>query len=265
MSRPSPSPARSAAASARGATAGLTIWTPAEDETLRASFGPEGLAAAALALPHRSHSAILHRAQVIGVSRRRRWTSQDDARLRRLWDAELDLPDIAARLSRTRSAVYWRAAGMGLPLGCPAGWRYLTVAARAAGFEVCTFRKVLLASGATIRRAVTVDQPRRGRVRSGHLRYIVAAQEVEPAVAAWLDTEPLGAAARRLGYDRGTLARRLRSLGIEEPAGARLHWRVRTEDLERATAIPLQQVPGVVVVPRLGSNRRRGRVEASLG
>jgi hypothetical protein len=226
-----------------GALAGMTLWTETEDATLRASFAAGGIAAARTALPDRTKSALYGHARRLGLRRRRRWSLEDDARLRRLWDAELDLPDIAARLARTPITTYWRAQKLGLPLGCPTGWESLNVAAERTGYETSQLRRILSAHGAVIRRAVTRESKPRGRAvgtkNARRLRHIVARGEVDAAVAAWLETEPVETAARRLGWCGETLARRLKLIGVEGPGKARAHWRVRAEEVEAAARVQL--------------------------
>jgi hypothetical protein len=209
-----------------------TPWTPAEDSTLHAVYARRGIYAACDALPARSRQAILRRARRLKIDRRRRWTKRDDARLSDLWHEGSSLRLMSRELGRTVRTIYWRAQKIGLVLGCPPGWEYLSEAARRTGFATQTMRLVLAFAGVPLRRAVTKGT---GGQRPPH---IVEPEAVDDAVAAWMDSEPLHAAARRLGLTDGALQWRLEALGIERPEGlGRAHWRVRSADVEEAARV----------------------------
>lgn len=238
----------------RGAVDTYQEWTAEEDATLRAAYANGGIDAALAALPHRGRNSLYHRARRLKVFRRRRWTPEDDAHLRRLWNAELDLDDIAARLGRTPLTTYWRAQKIGLPLGVPDGWELITTAADRTGYATTQLRQILRAAGATIRRALTEPahhaKKQKKTNKRGRPRFIVARGEVDVAIEAWHATEPVHAAARRLGMHGSTLMAKLRIAGVERrrPVGkpcknARPHWRVSAEDIERALAyVPPKRV-----------------------
>jgi len=219
-----------------GALAGMAAWTDQDDQALRASWGPGGIAAARAALPDRSVVALCHRARRLGLSRRRRWTPKDDAQLRALWNGDHDLEQIAARCGRSPATTYWRAQKIGLPLGCPDGWEHVTTACRRTGYDLSQLRRLLAADGATVRVAITKRDVRNGQTRRTH---IVPIREVDAAVAAWVEEEPVHVAARRLGLGGEALARRLRALGLEKPRRGKAHWRVTQEQAEAAAAIPV--------------------------
>ena len=221
----------------RGCLAGRSPWEPREIETLRESYARGGIEAARVALPYRSASALFHKAERVHVMRRRRWTIEDDARLRRLWDAETTLRQIAKQMGRSEATTYWRAQKLGLKLGCPDGWEYLTHAAKRAGFGTVQLRRILRWAGVAIRRAITrPGAKRRGRPGAGRLTYVVAPGDVDAAVESWLETETLERAARRNGICGETLARRLRAIGIDKQVRGKRkrHWRVHPHDVARA-------------------------------
>lgn len=157
----------------------------------------------------------------------RRWTPLEENRLRLFWGAR-SVPDIAETLGRSAFAVYQRAELLGLGLGCPRGYEYLTAAARRTGFEVARLRLILGEAGFKIRGAM---------VRGGAtVRYYVDPEKVDAAVASWLATETLAGAARRLGMWPDTLERRLLASGVPlppKPPGKR-HWRIPSEAIEQA-------------------------------
>lgn len=201
-----------------GPLAGFVSWTSREESVLRKAYGGGGIAAARAALPSRSVSSIIHRARRLGVFRRRLWTEMDEARLRKLWGLELDLSEIAQRLGRTEITTYWRAAKMGLPLGCPPGWEYLNVSAKRVGYDAKTLRRILKASDVAIR--LSLAAPKWGaRPERVHPRLIVHSASVDAAVAQWLEEEPVGVLARRLGICRETLQRRMERVGMRKQAG----------------------------------------------
>lgn len=220
-----------------GAVAHYTPWSPAELEALRVVYSDGGIESAEVALPGRSRASIYHQAARMGLTRRRRWTVEEDSRLRRLWDAETPLAQIAARLERTATATYWRAQQLGLPLGCPDGWEYLTTAAERTGFDTTTLRRILRWAGVSIHRSLSAPGRRRRGVAGIRCdRHVVAPGEVDVAIEQWMETEPLERAAERLGVCRQTLARRLEAVGIGRQARRKAHWRVSPEQIAAALA-----------------------------
>lgn len=219
-----------------GAVSNFTRWAPDEDTKLRAAFPAGGARAVQAELPHRSRFSILNRARAIGLNRRPRWTATDDARLEFLWNAsELSLAEIALRLKRSPDTTYWRAQQIGLPLGVPEGWERLSHAAERTGYSTRTLRRILAADEVVIRRSLTKRDPRHTGARPTH---IVPINAVNAAVEAWIETEPLHAAAQRLGMSDEALRLRLNRAGIVKPGGKNklVHWRVRPEEVEMATA-----------------------------
>jgi hypothetical protein len=228
----------------RGAVSTYAEWTAADDATLREAYSTGGILAAREALPARGPSAIYHRAQRLKVVRRRRWTAQDDTRLRLLWDGGNTVEEVAESLGRTVITTYWRAQVLGLPLGVPDGWESISDAAKRTGYGTGQLRRILRHSGVTIRRALSAPgRPKRGKGKSKkkiRLRYIVFPGEVDVAMDTWHATEPAEAAAARLGISGETLRRRLVLAGVKRrrPPGppTRHHWRVTAEEVAKAMA-----------------------------
>jgi hypothetical protein len=127
-------------------------------------------------------------------------------------------------------AIYTRAKLLGLPLGVPRGFESLDAAARRAGVHPRTMRRILRWAGKKIRRKLSEPLP-----RSFH-RLMVDQLDVDEAVAAWTRTEPVEAAARRLGIDPVRLRARLRKVGIQGKGRGRA-LRITPEQLAAANAI----------------------------
>jgi hypothetical protein len=216
-----------------GALARFQPWTPREEALLSRAYSSGGAAAAVSALPHRSVVSVMKRAERLGVYRRRRWTGADDEALRDLWDLGLRISAIAKRLDRTRAATYRRAQMIGLPLGVPDGYEYLSAAAVRTGYSTAQLRRILRWAGMRIGNALA----RPGPTRSGRRMHIVDPLDVDEAVVRWHVTEPVTAAARRLGIGDELLRGRLLRLGLRPPPGKQ-HWRVTQEQVAAALALP---------------------------
>jgi hypothetical protein len=207
----------------------MTAWSAQDDAALRAAYAAGGIRGAMAALPARTRSATINRARKLRLERRRVWTDAEDARLRKLWNGETPLGTIAAALKRTEHAVYCRARELGLQLGCPERWERMAAAAQRAGYSVKMLGKILRANN--VRPLPTISPRSDGRpVRE----YIVWPQDVDDAVAAWLDAEPLTTAARREGVCPKTLARRLEAADVSKQVRRGKHWRVSAADVELA-------------------------------
>lgn len=111
---------------------------------------------------------------------------------------------IAQRLLRTPDAVYRRAGDLGLGLGCPQGFEYLSNAAKRAGYCVATMRKILVAMNVPMHRTISTPQS------PDPIERFVEPCAVDDAVARWVSMETVAHAARRLGIPRPRLAYWLR-------------------------------------------------------
>ena len=217
-------------------------WTAEENALLASAYAAGGIAAATAALPHRSVAAIYHRTQRAQLAcRRRRWTAQDDARLRSLWSGDATLREVARGLGRSEATTYWRAQKIGLPLGVPAGWEYLHHAAKRTGYTSSQLRAILSDAGAPVRQILARPSKRRGKARGrGRRRFygMVWPADVDIAVADWLARDTIEGQAKRAGVSSETLRRRLKAIGEQAPK--RKHrWRVTDEQAERALGAKL--------------------------
>lgn len=210
---------------------GAKAWTPAEDAILRARYKRYGAEAMATALG-RSISSINHRTQALKLFTHRRWTAEDDRRLRVIW-GEMPLAAAAKVLGRSQATTYWRATKLGLPLGVGQGLEFLTAAAARAGYSTGSLRIILRWAGVKLR--VTMALPR----ESGRRFHAVDPLDVDEAVEAWLKTETLRTAAERRGIAAETLERYLIESGLELPPkpDGKGHWRVPTETIDAAVAM----------------------------
>lgn len=207
-------------------------WTAAEDEILRAHYmaaGPERAAA----LVGRTVCAVLHRAPILGLWRRRRWTTEDDRRLKVLW-GERPLAAIAKALDRTEVTTYWRAQKLGLALGMQPGHETLTEAAERTGFAADTLRGILFWAG--VRRAPTMSRPDQDVLNT---RKMLDPLDVDDAVAKWLACEVVNDAAKRRGMLGDTLAQWLldsRNPDVPPKPSGKRRWRVPTEVIDQVIA-----------------------------
>lgn len=206
-------------------------WTAAEKRRLEQAYTKGGIHAAKVALPDRGESGIYHMTQRLGLKRRRRWTTDDDERLRAQWGLE-DIYTIARNLGRTRLTVYWRAYELDLPLGCPEGWEYLSDAAARAGFATATLWRILRFSRVRVLHAYARNQGRRHT-------HIVEPLDVDDAVAAWMQTETLTEAARRLDVNPESLHRWCETAGVILHRDGRIkrsRMRADSTDFDRAVS-----------------------------
>lgn len=159
----------------------------------------------------------------------RRWTQEEDEQVRFMWGHH-PTPTIAAKLNRTSAAVYQRARDvLKIGAGCPVGFEYLRPAAERNGFAYHTFLRVLRWYGVKIHVAATLDA-----VRWKRRNRIVDIDDVDQAVAAWLATEPVEHAARRVGVCGATLKARLLRAGVKPPGGRKQTFRVTAAEVSRA-------------------------------
>ncbi|MEP6651795.1 MAG: hypothetical protein ABJA82_00460 [Myxococcales bacterium] len=223
----------------RGTAIGYRYWTADEEALLRERYlldKPEDLAARM----GRTRNCIMQKASVLGIATiRKPWPAADIRTLRNLW-LEGDLSLIAKRLNRSKGSIYDRGRRMGLATGCPSGFEYLYAAAVRTGYHVSQMRMILKWAGVRIRRAmVCPSRP----VANKHERHIVEPFDVDEAVKNWLATEPFAAAVRSRGIPRREMARRLRLVpGVPPKPEGKRHWRIPTEVIDQALALPLPAV-----------------------
>jgi hypothetical protein len=136
-------------------------WT-CEEDALLAELAGHTTAAELAGKLARSRAAVFHRLGHLGISKKRRWTAQDDRKLWLLWGNDMDM--VARELGRTRATVYWRAQVLGLNLGCPEGMERITAAAKRSGFAVSQLRQVLHHSRAKVYRTLTRKPAKRSRM-----------------------------------------------------------------------------------------------------
>lgn len=206
-------------------------WTAAEKRRLEQAYTKGGIHAARAALPDRGESGIYHMARKLKLTRRRRWTADDDERLRAQWGLE-DIYTISRNLGRTRLTVYWRAYELDLPLGCPEGWEYVSDAAARAGFATATLWRILRFSHVRVLHAYARNQGTRHK-------HIVEPIDVDDAVRAWMETETLTEAARRLSVNPESLYRWCEEAGVLLHRDGRIkrsRMRAASSEFDRAVA-----------------------------
>lgn len=146
-----------------------------------------------------------------------RWTKAEEDELRWVWGAKT-VATIAAQLDRTQRAVVTKARRLGLGIGVPNGWEYLTAAAQRAGYEVVQLRRILAFANVRIR-------PSASMAKTG--RYsVVDPDAVDRAVALWLSTETITEAARSRGLSRASLEKVVRARLPSPPKNT--VWRIPT-------------------------------------
>lgn len=205
------------------------LWTPAEDDVIRTLGAKLEAKEIAARLPGRSVVAIFHRWRKLGLRKNRRWTRADDRQLMLLWGS-CSLAATARRLGRTTVTTYWRAQKLGLGLGCPRGYEYLSAAAKRTGFDTATLRTVLRWAG------VHVEKVLCRRVSGTWRRHYVNPDRVDQAVSEWLATETPEQASRRIGISTEIIVNRLRASGLPLPErpGKKRRWRIPSETIDRA-------------------------------
>lgn len=213
----------------------FTPWTDAEDSVLREHYhrGPD---AAVRHLPSRSRVAIKQRAWKLGLHARHPWNAVEDRKLAVWWESGLRLDAIAKKMDCTKTAVYHRARQIGLRLGCPDGFEYVTQAAKRTGFHGDTLLRIL--DAADVQQHTSLSAPWMKDWGGNYRWRYVDPIEVDEAVAAWMASEPVTTAARRHGIADQVLRRWLRKEGVIGGASkqGKPHQRVRSEVVDRVVA-----------------------------
>lgn len=220
-------------------------WSAAEDAHIRANY--QALQLVELARPlDRTRASVAKRAAVLGLKKRPVWTAEEDRKLRFLW-GEDSTESVAMQLGRSTLSTYWRAAKLGLPLGCPPDMEYLLRAAERTGFSYDSLERIIeWARGAGVfgkkwRKIVRRSMSRGLDTRTGTYRRIVDPLDVDAAVAAWMKTETIEVAAERLGMS----SERVRAIMIRfavdapprpRPAVAGRPWRIPSDVIDAAVA-----------------------------
>ena len=228
-----------------GCLAHLAPWTPRQVAILRSRYGKVDTHTVARLTKH-TVKAVLCKAHRLGVSKGRLWTDADDKTLTMLWD-DISIRGLATKFSRSTYAVYQRAKKLGLSLGAPSGWEFLSAAKVRTGFHLGTLRMIIawaVANGVidqrdqAIRDAMQVPKPKDyWRKGPRFRRQIVDALLLDEAIAAWMDSETLEAASRRFGVCGDTVRRTLRDFGVELPKASgrsRPHLRLPSKTIDAA-------------------------------
>lgn len=154
------------------------------------------------------------------------WKPEEDEKLRQVWDSDLSLQEISQVLNRSRKAVYWRAANLGLGVGCYPSYEMVPDAAKRTGFVWETMKRIIAWSG-------LVGRPCRSLTKSYRC---YNPTEIDQAVKNWMATEPLGTAAKRHNIARSTLQIWAMKAGMKVPPktsgvgakGIKSTWRVNS-------------------------------------
>lgn len=196
------------------------LWTPTEDAVLRREYprirrgGSGGIRRLARVLG-RSRPAVKIRARRLGLRTNVHWTPRQIAVLRMEWH-EVSPRVLREKLGgRTWYAIAQRAHLLGLPFGVPQGCEAIHPAAKRVGVAHETLVRILTAAGVRLHRWYPEPVARRPRTtaRRAPRRY-AERDEIDAAVAAWLDTEVLPGAARARGVHPQTLRGRMLRLGL---------------------------------------------------
>lgn len=211
-----------------GATAGFRRWTPVEDAAIFRGYR-KGAARSIAAELGRTADAVRERASVLGVCAERRWTAAEEKLLRDQW-GERSLRSFAKRLRRSKDAVYLRARQLGIVGEERAGGETVKQASKRTGFCPKKLVEILRAHD-----AVQLSTTRFTTKYTARPYYRLDPFDVDNAVAAYLKREKFGAAARRLGIAKLTLANALKKIGVTKPdLPWRHHWWIDEKTIERA-------------------------------
>lgn len=205
-------------------------WSATEDAFVRDNYSRLGAEGVRPHVNSRTLKAIQKRARRLGVSFKRQWTPEEDARLAELWGLH-STRAIAKRLGRGPMGVYIRASVRGLVARERDGMETLAEASKRCGYDARDMRRILRRAG-VLRESVS-------RHRAGYkLRpsYQLDPFEVDEAVGEYVRGSSLIAAARARGVSDHRLRRALEKLGVRRPEVLRRgeQWRVSDELADRA-------------------------------
>lgn len=181
----------------------------------------------------RTRHSLTQRAKRLGVTRKPHWSKSADAHLVYLWEARIGVNAIAMKMGRTPQAVYRRGQDLGLPLGCPNGFEFVTQAARRCGFTVETMWRIIKAG--KVRTQASLSDPRIANKGNWRRRY-VDPDEIDEAVKKWLDSELVDQAAERRGLVSVTLRGWLVKAGVLPAVRRKKHLRIPSEVIDRVVA-----------------------------
>lgn len=204
-------------------------WT-AEESRLVAEMYPDRKRHAALraALPRRTWSAItVHADRIKARCMPPRWSATEDRILREGWE-ELSMRTLMAKLrGRSRLAIYQRVTALGLRHGIPQGYESFAAACRRTGYSREALEKILERGG--------VRRHRLNAQRDAGLDYqtFVEPDEVDAAIAAFMQTETVHAAAVARGLCDKTLRDWLVRAGVIGARVPRAAVRLPTEAIDR--------------------------------
>lgn len=212
-----------------GVTAGTRPWSAADDEVIRARYR-KGAAAGIAADLGRTTSAVRERARKMRALAERRWTAAEETILRDQW-GELSLRQFAHRFNRTTKGIYQHARLLGIVNAERARSESVTEAAARTGFGRRKLMEILRAH--RVANPVTTRFTTKNKARP---YYLLDPFDVDEAVAAYLETETIGAAARRHDTNNGLVIRALARVGVKRPASKakRRHWRLDSATIDEA-------------------------------
>lgn len=164
------------------------------------------------------------------------WKPKDEEVLRFLWETPATIRELCTHFGRSAQGICRRAVKLGLPPRVPNGFEFLTHAAMRTGFDIKTFRNVLLWARVKIhivRRYKLKRKKVKNRKRKFFHQCYVNPLEVDEAVGRWMNTETPATAAPRFGVDATTLRRWLRNAGIKRKPERHCPWRIDSKIIER--------------------------------
>jgi hypothetical protein len=156
----------------------------------------------------------------------RNWTASEVMKLGDLWERGSEMRVIRRVMGRSRRSIFEKAKRLGLTLGCPEGFEYLTDAFKRVG--VCNsnqMRSILNWAGVKIRTTLSSEKA---------TTHFVDPFEVDDAMKRWCNAETLRHASRR----HRIRPRTLRVLIVEHNAAdpgpnKKPHWRLDPDVVDK--------------------------------